>query len=136
MKQSDNYTVRLMRNSALRFKRRLDIPMWNAKHVTKTIEILAEVVEELRRIDSSSSLRNEDKCRYSQDAIQNANMAFKIMTPQDPRPRGAELLVYGNRGLEDERGYAELNAREDLNTGNVHGKERRFPRRAKGKGSY
>ena len=58
------------------------------------------------------------------------------MTPKDPRTRGAELLVYVNHGLDDERGYDELNAREDLNTGNVHGKERRFPRRAKGRGSY
>jgi hypothetical protein len=38
------------------------------------------------------------------------------MTPKDPRERGTELLRYTeHHGLVDERGFDELNARDDLN---------------------
>jgi hypothetical protein len=113
-RRQDNETVHLMRWSNMRFKRRLDIPMWHIEHLKKSIADLEELTEELKRIYTSNSLRHAEKCRYAQDALVSLNVKFRHMLPKDPRTRGSELLVYGNRGLEDESGYAELNARKDL----------------------
>lgn len=113
-KQQDNETVQMMRWTNMRFKRRLDVPMWHIDHLRKSITELEELTEELKRINNSNSLRHAEKCRYAQDAFVALNVRFRNMTPKDPRTRGSELLIYGERGLEDHSGYAELNAREDL----------------------
>ena len=117
-KQKDNETVQLMRWANMRFKRRLDIPMWHVDHLRKSIDALKELTEELERIQNSNSLRHAEKCRYAQDALVMLNIRFRNMLPKDPRERGAEMLVHGHSGLIDENGYAELNAREDLRAQN------------------
>ena len=125
-KQKDNETVQLMRWANMRFKRRLDVPMWHVDHLRKSIDALKELTEELERIQNSNSLRNAEKCRYAQDALVSLNIRFRNMLPKDPRERGAEMLVHGHSGLIDENGYAELNAREDLRGAEQQQKSRRY----------
>jgi hypothetical protein len=124
--QKDNETVQLMRWANMRFKRRLDIPMWHVDHLRKSIDALKELTEELERIQSSNSLRHAEKCRYAQDALVMLNIRFRNMLPNDPRERGSEMLAQGHSGLIDERGYAELNAREDLRGAEQQQKSRRY----------
>lgn len=125
-KQKDNETVQLMRWANMRFKRRLDIPMWHVDHLRKSIDSLKELTEELERIQNSNSLRHAEKCRYAQDALVSLNIRFRNMLPKDPRERGAEMSVYGHSGLVDENGFAELNAREDLRGAEQQQKSRRY----------
>lgn len=109
-----NQTVQYMRQGLMRFKRRLDIPMWHIDHLNKTIEMFEEAVDELKRIRNSNTLRNSDKTMYAQGTLVMMNKKFSIMTPTDPRERGAEHLEYTEQGLVDRRGEEELLAREDL----------------------
>ena len=125
-KQKDNETVQLMRWANMRFKRRLDIPMWHVDHLRKSIDALKELTEELERIQNSNSLRHAEKCRYAQDALVMLNIRFRNMLPKDPRERGAEMLVHSHSGLIDENGYEELNAREDLRGAEQQQKSRRY----------
>jgi len=61
-------------------------------------------------------MRNADKTLYAQELIRKMNKDMGRMTPKDPRERGAEMLRYtDHHGLVDERGFKELNARDDLN---------------------
>ena len=110
-----NQTVQYMRQGLMRFKRRLDIPMWHIDHLNKTIEMFEEGVDELKRIRNSNTLRNSDKAMYAQGVLAMMNKQCAIMTPADPRAKGCELLEYTDaHGLIDKRGEKELLAREDL----------------------
>ena len=109
-----NYTLYNIRKGVMRFKRRLDIQMWHIDHLTKSIDELSAMVNELRRIKNSNTLRNSDKCLYAQMTITAANQRFAAMTPSDPRDRGAEHLEYTNQGLVDKNGHDEIAKREDL----------------------
>ena len=96
-------TARAIRGGMMRFKRRLDIPMFHGDHVGQTAEILSEVVEELNRLKQSNSLRVADRLIYAQGALLAANKRLARMAPGDPRQRGTEALVY-DPDLRDERG--------------------------------
>lgn len=109
-----NYTLYNIRRGAMRFKRRLDIQMWHVDHLNKSIEELSALVDELKRIRNSNTLRNSDKCLYAQMTITTANARFAAMTPKDPRTRGAELGEYTEQGWVDKNGYEEISKREDL----------------------
>lgn len=109
-----NYTLYNIRKGVMRFKRRLDIQMWHIDHLTKSIDELSAMVEELKRIKNSNTLRNSDKCLYAQMTITAANLRFAAMTPEDPRARGAELGEYTEQGWVDKNGYDEIAKREDL----------------------
>ena len=114
-KKGFNYTLYNIRKGTMRFKRRLDIPMWHIDHLAKSIEELSAMVDELRRIKNSNTLRNSDKCLYSQMTITTANMRFATMTPEDPRTRGAEMGGFeGGNGYQNTNGFKEIAAREDL----------------------
>ena len=109
-----NYTLYNIRKGVMRFKRRLDIQMWHIDHLTKSIEELSALVDELKRIKNSNTLRNSDKCMYAQMTITTANSRFANMTPSDPRSRGAEHLEYTEQGLVNKNGHEEIAKREDL----------------------
>ena len=109
-----NYTLYNIRKGVMRFRRRLDIQMWHIDHLTKSIDELSAMVNELRRIKNSNTLRNSDKCLYAQMTITAANSRFAAMTPKDPRVRGAELGEYTEQGWVNKNGYDEIAKREDL----------------------
>jgi|TARA_R110000744_G_scaffold339405_1_gene444555 Uri superfamily endonuclease len=110
-----NQTVYNMRSGLMTFKRRLDIPMWHIDHLNKSIEAFEEIVDELKRIRNSNTLRNSDKCMYAQTTLTMMAKRFYYMLPKDPRSRGSEHLEYvSGFGLVDKSGHADLLAREDL----------------------
>ena len=114
-KHRRNLTVDYMRSGRMRFKRRLDVPMWHIDHLNKTVEILTKLTEELIKLRKNNSFRNADKCMYAQTAISFANGKLASMLPKDPRERGAELGEYTEQGWANLNGHAELLARDDLN---------------------
>ena len=93
-KQKDNETVQLMRWANMRFKRRLDIPMWHVDHLRKSITELEELTEELKRINNSNSLRHAEKCRYAQNAREDLRGAEQ---QQKSRRYKKHNSFYGNR---------------------------------------
>ena len=104
-------TARAIRGGIMRFKRRLDIPMYHADHIAKAEEILGDAVEELKRLRQSNSIKGTDKLVYAQGALLAANKRLAVMAPSDPRQRGAEHLVF-DPGLKDERGILEVSKLE------------------------
>lgn len=100
-------TARAIRGGMMRFKRRLDIPMYHSDHIGKAEEILSDAVDELKRLRQSNSIYGTDKLVYAQGALLRANQRFSKLAPGDPRQRGAEHLVY-DPGLTDERGILEV----------------------------
>ena len=108
-----NPTVSAMRTGLMRFRRRIDIPMWHAEHLRQLIPLLRGAVDELERLERSNNLRNVDRCLYAQSVLMGINAACARMQPADPRQRGGEDLVY-DPGLIDRNGHAELQARVDL----------------------
>tara|TARA_A100000172_G_scaffold66990_1_gene46682 strand:- start:598 stop:954 length:357 start_codon:yes stop_codon:yes gene_type:complete len=103
-----------MRQGRMRFKRRLDIPMWHPEHIQKTINMLRETADEIERVKRSNSLRESDQLMYSQMILQRANHHFASMSPIDPRERGTEMLEFTADGLIDKNGHAAVQARRDL----------------------
>ena len=61
-----NPTVNAMRSGMMRFKRRIDVPMWHIEHLRQVIPVLKSATDELERLERSNSLRNVDKCIYAQ----------------------------------------------------------------------
>lgn len=96
-------TARAIRGGMMRFKRRLDIPMFHADHIGQAEEILSDAVDELKRLRQSNSIFGTDKLVYAQGALVRANRRFTQLAPSDPRQRGTEHLVY-DPGLKDESG--------------------------------
>ena len=90
-KKGYNYTLYNIRKGVMRFKRRLDIPMWHVEHLSKSIEELSALVDELKRIKNSNTLRNADKCLYDQLTFPTANARLETMTTEEPRTRGAHM---------------------------------------------
>ena len=110
----NNETVMRMRSGQLRFKRRMDLPMWHQDHLLKVSRILQDAGKRIEEISNSNSLRNVDKCLAAQTVVSLANADAGQITPKDPRERGAELGVYTEQGWANLAGHAELNARDDL----------------------
>ena len=98
----------------MRFKRRVDVPMFDARHIAKAVDMFRETADAMELIKTSNELRGIDKLLYCQAAIQKLNSDFQQITPRDTRTRGAEMLDYeGGFGLVDRNGHAELNAMDD-----------------------
>jgi hypothetical protein len=114
-RRKSNAVIDHMKAGRMRFKRRLDVPMWHIDHLNKSIVVFTELLESLEEIRKGNSSRHADKCMYAQTALTRANGRFAIMGPQDPRSRGAELGEYTDQGYVDRHGHAELLARDDLN---------------------
>lgn len=109
-----NPTVRAMRHGLMVYKRRLEIQMWHIEHLDLSINVLEELVEQLKGIRGLNSARNVDKLIHAQGVIVGANKHLAQAKPRDPRVRGAEMLVYDPH-LIDLRGHDDLQGREDLN---------------------
>ena len=109
-----NPTVMKMTLGLMRFKRRLDIPMWHVDHINKVANMFREYADRIEAVQTSNSMRGSDKTMYCQRLIQQMNHDLGSMTPLDPRERGAEMLRYTETGLVDERGFDELSARNDM----------------------
>ena len=108
-----NPTVSAMRAGLMRFKRRIDVPMWHIEHLRQLIPLLRSALEELERLERSNSLRNVDRCIYAQSVLMSVNANCSHFKPHDPRHRGSENLVYDSH-LINKNGHAELQARADL----------------------
>ena len=108
-----NPTVSAMRTGLMRFRRRIDVPMWHVQHLRQLIPLLRGAVDELERLERSNSLRNVDRCTYAQSVLMHVNAACAHFEPSDPRRRGGEDLAY-DPYLIDRNGHKELQARVDL----------------------
>ena len=108
-----NPTVNAMRSGMMRFKRRIDVPMWHIEHLRQVIPVLKSATDELERLERSNSLRNVDKCIYAQSVLMGVNAACNHFKPHDPRHRGTEALVYDPH-LIDTRGHSDLQSRPEL----------------------
>ena len=62
-------TARAIRGGMMRFKRRLDIPMFHADHIGQAEQILSDTVDELKRLKQSNSLRDADRLIYAQRGV-------------------------------------------------------------------
>lgn len=111
-KQLNPVLVKMM-TGRMRFRRRMDVPMWDAEHLEKVPNILIEGAEAIRRIRGHNELRNDDKLMYAQMIIQQMQGDLQRMKPTDPRERGAEMLEYTAYGLVDRNGHAAVQARGD-----------------------
>ena len=109
-----NPTLFLMKTGSLKFKRRVDFPMWHPDHISKVASILREFADRLDAIHGSNSLRGADKTLYAQNMIMEMNLTAQRISPRDPRERGAERLEYGDYGLVDTNGFDAVKARDDL----------------------
>lgn len=110
-----NMTAYRMMTGQMRFRRRVDIPMWHLKHVEKCANILEEYAQQIRNVSASNTLRSSEKTMHCQMLIQQMNSDFQRMTPLDPRERGAEQLEYVNgMGLINKNGFDKLLARDDM----------------------
>lgn len=116
-RRKSNPTVMKMATGVMRFKRRVDIPMWHVDHIQKTANILREYADRIESTLSSNSMRNSDKTLAVQYMIQSMNNDMARMTPKDPRERGAERGGYNHdygRGYINTNGFDELLARDDM----------------------
>jgi hypothetical protein len=113
-KRKYNATLFLMKNGSLKFKRRVDFPMWHPDHISKVANILREFADRLDAIHGSNSLRGADKTLYAQNMIMEMNSTVQRISPKDPRERGAERLEFGGYGLVDTNGFDAVEARDDL----------------------
>lgn len=107
-------TVLRLGSGQMRFKRRIDLPLWHQDHLMKVSRILQDAGKRIEEISNSNSLRNVDKALAAQTVVKLANLDAARITPLDPRERGSEKLEWRENGLVDTSGFDELNARQDL----------------------
>ena len=113
-KKKINPTLRLMEMGMLRFKRRVDFPMWHPDHISKVANILREFADRIEGVHQSNSLRGADKTLHAQHLIMEMNLVVNRITPKDPRERGAEHLEFGEYGCIDKNGFSSVRARTEL----------------------
>jgi len=111
-KQLSPVLVKMM-TGRMKFRRRLDVPMWDAEHLDKVANILTDGADQIRRIRGNNELRTDDKLMCAQMIIQSMQGDLQRMKPTDPRERGAEMLEYTAYGLVDRNGHAAVQARSD-----------------------
>ena len=104
--------VRMM-TGRMRFRRRLDVPLWDADHLDKVANILTDGADKIRRIRGNNELRTDDKLMCAQMIIQTMQSDLQRMKPTDPRERGTEKLEYTSFGLVDRNGHDEVQRRGD-----------------------
>jgi hypothetical protein len=102
-----------MMTGRMRFRRRLDVPMWDAEHLDKVVNILTDGADKIKRIRGNNELRTDDKLMCAQMIIQSMQSDLQRMKPLDPRERGAEKLEYTSFGLIDRNGHDAVQARGD-----------------------
>ena len=113
--RKQNRTVLNIASGQMRFKRRLDLPMWHHDHLPKIVRLLRESADRIEKISQSNELRNSDKTLAAQVIITKAQSHASRMSPSDPRERGSERLEYREwGGLTNTNGFDELNSRSDL----------------------
>lgn len=109
-----NRTVLNIASGRMRFKRRIDVPLWHHDHLPKVVQLLRECADRIEKINQSNVLRNSDKTLASQVVITDANYHASRMSPLDPRERGSELGEYTEQGWVNKAGFEELNQRTDM----------------------
>tara|TARA_B100000530_G_scaffold321921_1_gene256455 strand:- start:4445 stop:4792 length:348 start_codon:yes stop_codon:yes gene_type:complete len=112
--RKQNRTVLNMRSGRMKFKRRIDIPLWHQDHLPKVVNLLRESADRIEKINQSNELRNSDKTLAAQVVITQAQHHASRMSPLDPRERGAELGEYGDQGWVTTHGHEALNRRTDM----------------------
>jgi len=114
VKRKLNRTVLNMATGRMKFKRRIDFPLWHHDHLPKVVNLLRECADRIDKINKSSALRNSDKTLAAQVIISKAQSHASRMSPLDPRERGSELGEYTDQGWVNKAGFDELNQRTDM----------------------
>ena len=112
-----NKTMYKLSAGMMKWKRRIAIPMWHPSHVGKAASILREYAERIAKIDQSNSMRGSDRTTLAQSLLVEMNHQFSMISPQDPRERGAERYEFlnGNNHMSDTNGFDDLAKRDELN---------------------
>ena len=112
-----NKTMYKLSAGMMKWKRRIAIPMWHPSHVSKAANILKEYAERIAEIDKSNSMRGSDRATHAQSLLVEMNHRFSMISPQDPRERGAERCEFlnGNNHMSDTNGFDDLSKRDELN---------------------
>ena len=109
-----NRAVLNMASGRMKFKRRIDLPLWHHDHLPKVVNLLRECADRIEKINNTSALRNSDKTLAAQVIISKAQSHASRMSPLDPRERGSELGEYTDQGGVNKAGFDELNQRTDM----------------------
>ena len=112
-----NKTMYKLSAGMMKWKRRIAIPMWHPSHVGKAANILNEYAERIAKIEQSNSMRGSDRTTLAQNLLVEMNHQFSMISPQDPRERGAERYEFlnGNNHMSDTNGFDDLAKRDELN---------------------
>ena len=101
----------------MKWKRRINIPMWHPDHVGKAANIMREYADRIEAITKSNSMRGSDRTMLAQQLLVEMNHQFSMISPQDPRAPAAEQFEYinGNNHATDTNGFDDLAKRDELN---------------------
>ena len=112
-----NRTMYKLSAGTMKWKRRINIPMWHPSHVSKAANILRQYADKLENIDKSNSMRGSDRTTLAQSFLVEMNQDFSLISPQDPRERGAERyeFINGREHMTNTNGFDELAKRKELN---------------------
>ena len=94
--------------------RRITVPLIHKEQIEYTADVFENLVEKLRLVARSNSLRNYQKVTAAQRELIDTHYRLKEGWV-DPRTRGAEMLEYTENGLADLNGLDQLDA--DLASG-------------------
>ena len=112
-----NPIMHKLSSGMMKWKRRINIPMWHPSHVKKAAKILRQSADKLDRIAQSHSMRGSDRTTLAQSFLVEMNQDFSLISPQDPRERGSERyeFINGREHMTDTNDFDELAKRKDLN---------------------
>tara|TARA_B110000008_G_scaffold227484_1_gene229273 strand:- start:293 stop:697 length:405 start_codon:yes stop_codon:yes gene_type:complete len=112
-----NKTMYKLSAGMMKWKRRIAIPMWHPSHVSKAANILREYADRIAKIEQSNSMRGSDRTTLAQNLLVEMNHQFSMISPQDPRERGAERYEFlnGNNHMSNTNGFDDLAKRDELN---------------------
>ena len=115
-----NKTMYKLSSGMMKWKRRIAIPMWHPTHVSKAANILKEYADRIAKIDQSNSMRGSDRTMLAQQLLVEMNHQFSMISPQDPRERGAERyeFINGNNHMTNTLGFDDLAKDKELNEDN------------------
>ena len=111
-----NKTMYKISSGMMKWKRRINIPMWHPDHVGKAANILREYADRIEDITKSNSMRGSDRTMLAQQILVEMNHQFGMITPQDPRAPKAEQYEYINNNdhMVDTNGFDDLVKRDEL----------------------
>lgn len=115
-----NKTMYKISTGMMKWKRRIAIPMWHPSHVQKAANIMREYADRIAKIDQSNSMRGSDRTTLAQNLLVEMNHQFSMISPQDPRERGAERyeFINGRNHMTDTNGFDDLAKYKELNEDN------------------